>query len=125
MNAWFDPTEDGRWPVPHISEQPDDLRETVRMAAQTERLMADIREAFQASEEMKTLRATFVPEVPITMRIESSRKYTRFHLANTPLLRKRILDILSNHGLIASNHHHSYRNEHTVTLTVIRIGAIN
>lgn len=125
MSAWFDPTKDGRWPVPHASEWPDDIRETVRMAAQTEQLMQDIRKLFHESEEMKRLSETFALGTKVQMIIGSSRKYTRFEFPHTPELRAGLIRVLTAHGLQATVHDYLCQYGFKLQIAVIRIGAIH
>lgn len=126
---WADPSPDGRWPVPPLKAlagiDAGDIRETVRIIAQTEWLMQDIRTAFQASDEMRTLAATFDPTIPPSLGIGSSNKYTRFLMFNTPRLVAEITRILEHHGLLVNMDVYSYARDHQIQLTTVRIGAVN
>lgn len=122
---WTDPSPDGRWPV-HTHKVPaDDVRSMVKQVLQTEELMRDIRAAFQASDEMRTLAATFDPGLLLSLNVSSSLKYTRFMMFATPRLVTEITRILEAHGLLVNTDAYTYARDYHVQLTTVRIGAVN
>lgn len=125
MKAWYEPTEDGRWPVPHTSEWPDDIRETVRMASQGATLLADLTRVFQTNEEMLTLSRTYHWRVKLEMHISSSRKYTHYKFPHCPKLRIDLLDVLRKHGLQFKVDEYRCQDELHLSVSTVRIGAIN
>lgn len=123
--AWHDPTNDGRWPVPPIDAQPDDIRVTVGYAMRTDQLMQGVRELFQNSDEMRQLSHVFGANVDVHMGVTSSRKYTKFEFPRCPNLLEGLVQLLAYHGLEAKIDSYTYQWTMLVQVSTVRIGAVN
>lgn len=121
-NSWHEPTLDGRWPIPHHSTWPDDIRVTTALAAQADFVKQDLVNAFFDSSEMRYLALILHPDAPPRMTLQSSRKYTRIAFPYVPGLLDKVRQVLIDHGLQPDPNLHRVPRDYMVEIATIRIG---
>lgn len=98
---------------------PPDLRAAVQVAADAAAIVAELRQAFLASDEVASLRQAYHAEVGVRLTISSSRKYTRFEFPNCPRLHFKFEKVLERHRCVL---HRGTPYDTTFVLTIPRLG---
>jgi hypothetical protein len=120
-SQWHDPTADGRWPIPHHANWPDDIRVTTALAAQAQNVRDDLVGVFTNLDEVRWLADIFDEQRP-QMLLRSSRKYTRIEIPNIRALRNAITGTLEDHGLAVSTNPSRTGDRYTYEIVTVRIG---